>query len=209
MSIAQSDYTLSGSYTFTTASIDFSIDEKYANCSFEDSCDFESGPCHWEFIDTDSSTIITDPSGNSFLNGAVAEGSLNHVTTLWRTTVNDSYCGLSFVYKAESALLQVSMEGLGEVWSSGVVMMTTSLLQWESITVYMDVKGVEHVDKRLLAFEMVVAVDGASGSVAVDNVTLHPCVNCEAKGNMSSVCEALFSSTKCHGQHMMYIDVST
>ena len=174
---------LSGSYTFTTASIHFSINEKYTNCSFEDSCDFESGPCHWEFIDTNSSTISTDAIGNSFLNGMVPKGDLNHVTELWRTAVNDSYCGLSFVYQVESALLQVSVEGLGEVWSSGVVTATTSLSQWESVTAYMDVKGVEHMDVRLLVFEMAVA-KGASGSVAVDNITLHPCVNCEAKGEI-------------------------
>ena len=166
----------------------FDIDEKYANCSFEDSCDFESGPCHWELLDTKGSKISTDADGNSFLSGvAPPGGELSHATKLWRTAVNDSYCGLSFAYRVEGALLHVSVEGLGEVWSSGIVMTTDSLPpQWESVTVYMDVKGVEHTDLRLLAFETV-AVGEASGSVAVDNITLHPCVNCEAKGDKSCV----------------------
>ena len=87
----------------------------------------------------------------------------------------------------------MSVDGLGTVWSSALMGVAGEPSSWQQVTVYIDVQGVEHLGSRGVVFEMVQYDDGMMGEgleeaalgeafVAIDNITLHPCIDCEAKG---------------------------
>lgn len=94
------------------------------------------------------------------------------------------------MYVCSSSLeLQVEVDGLGSVWSSVEVsrLSPPGDAQWTSETVEIDLQAVRVQMNRTLSFvfglsegEDPLATD--TRFVAVDNITLHPCIDCSAPG---------------------------
>ena len=199
VAIAQSDYKHEGVSVSDSISIRFVISERFQNCSFSSSCDFEADSCSWRLNNQTNIFINATETNNSFL-VAYPPSSFSSSTVIeaWRHIINDSYCGLSFQYLARRTELQVTVDGLGTIWNSELAPPSSSNEEaWQSATVFIDIEGVEQLSGRGVEFEMVVYDDGAMGEgvqetipdevfVAVDNVTLNPCVDCQAKGNKNS-----------------------
>ena len=195
--IAQADYKHQGVSLTDTLSIRFLIGERFQNCSDRSSCGFEINQCNWD-IKNQSNIFINKTEENSFLVAYPPSSSTSSfVSNLWRYIINDSYCGVSFQYMLQRAELQVAVDGLGTIWNSeleATMSPSDGTASWESVTVFIDVDGVESLAGRGVEFEMVVYDDGVMGEgvpemrsndvfVAVDNITLNPCVDCQAKGN--------------------------
>lgn len=86
--------------------------------------------------------------------------------------------------------LHVSVSGLGVVWSSyssqDTPTFVSSNTSWVGVSVFIDVGSVEMMSGRNVTFEMVAMTtaddDLSDYFVAIDNVTLHPCIDCQAQG---------------------------
>ena len=107
--------------------------------------------------------------------------------------VNDSFCAVSFSYICPASLeLQAVVSGLGSIWSS-VEVSDLSLggsrpsSSWVQETVEIDLQGVGIEVNRSLSF-MISLAEGedvqtsTGGYAALDNITLHPCIDCSAPG---------------------------
>ena len=75
------------------------------------------------------------------------------------------------------------------VWSSIAAMddalsYANSSEIWKTASIYIDIQGTEMRPTREIMLEMVVNEVGVDNVkfVAIDNITLHPCVDCEAQG---------------------------
>ena len=105
------------------------------------------------------------------------------------TVINEDYCAVSFAYGVSSQTeLQVLVQGLDRVWSS--VTTPTRTAGWSSSTVQIDLQDVEVMANRSLSF---LARLGSESYAALDNITLHPCIDCETPGmSAMSVLRILF-----------------
>ena len=168
-----------------TVSIPFIISEKFENCSDIKSCSFDNGLCDWTA--SDQSNLAVDVSGNKFLETKPSSQDSDETIEVMHSVINDSYCGLSFLYKTtDNVDLRVSVDGLGVLWSTAVVeelaaiVQKNASLEWQEVSLYIDVLAVEMMVGRRLVMEGVGLSSDAA--VSIDNVTLHPCVDCQAKG---------------------------
>ena len=119
----------------------------------------------------------------------------------------------------ERTELQVAVDGLGTIWNSQLVATMSpneGVTSWESATVFIDIEGVESLAGRGVEFEMVVYDDGVMGEgtpemrpndvfVAVDNITLNPCVDCQAKGNDDLYSNITFSLVLIFSLYRMFM----
>lgn len=95
--------------------------------------------------------------------------------------INDDYCGISFAYGVSSDTeMLVMVEGLGSIWSS---MARPTVPGWTNLTVLIDLQDVQVLGNRSISF---VARFAASSYAALDNITLHPCIDCATPGTRSN-----------------------
>ena len=169
-----------------TITIPFIVSEKFENCSDLKSCQFENGPCDW--TTGDQSKLTTDSMGNKYVLTTIPDQNSKQNIEVMHRVINDSYCGINFLYQTQQgADLTVSVDGLGTLWSTSVeelvdtvTLQTNSSVGWHEVSLYVDVMGVEVMNGRRVVFEGV-----TGGQVSIDNVTLHPCVDCQAKGTVT------------------------
>lgn len=173
------------------------IAEFFENCSYVKSCDFENGPCDWKLSDQLDSSIKETESNSYLYSEPLVDTSFwtSNSFTIGHSIINDSYCGLSFsLMKSIGIELHVLVSGLGMVWSSYSLHETntyvSSNVTWRDVSVFIDVSSVEIMSGRNVTFEMVPMMAGdddlSDSFVAIDNVTLHPCVDCEAQGSTTN-----------------------
>ena len=109
--------------------------------------------------------------------------------TIATTTITDNHCAISFAYVASLVEMQITIEGLGSIWSS----LTDSpegleTPRWEREVVEIDLQGAMILNNRTLTFvaDMTEAFGEAGadggGYFALDNITLHPCSDCNTPG---------------------------
>ena len=201
--IVSADYKNIGNSLSKLFTISFVIAEFFENCSYIKSCDFENGPCDWRLSDQSDSSIKEIESNSYLYSEPLVDASLSTSSfIIGHTIINDSYCGLSFSLMKSNVELQVLVSGLGVVWSSYSLQDTTTYVSsnttWRDVSVFIDVGSVEIMSGRNVTFEMVAMMTGdddlSDSFVAIDNITLHPCVDCEAQG-----------STKLHNIKMILI----
>ena len=95
--------------------------------------------------------------------------------------------------------MQVTLEGLGTIWSS----LTDSpegleTPRWEREVIEIDLQGAMILDSRTLTFvaDMTEAFGEAGmdgeGYFALDNITLHPCLDCNTPGMSVCVCVCVY-----------------
>ena len=161
--------------------------EKIENCSDVRNCQFDNGACDWRLSEQSDSVIIADNLGNFFLRTRPFSANSNAILKIADTEINNSYCGVSFLYKTHKSDIQISVEGLGVIWSTAVEeefdpgVNTSSV--WQGASLYIDVLGVERRESRKLFIELLLSdLSGNTEAMALfDNITLHPCVDCQAK----------------------------
>ena len=141
---------------------------------------------------TDSSLppSLSSTSGQ-YLYSTYLRGS-TRTAQLSSAVVNDSFCAVSFVYVCQDSLeLQVLVDGLGSIWSSvevsGLLPPGGAGMSWTSETVEIDLQAVGLQANRTLSFEFSLAegqdpLATVDRYVALDNITLHPCIDCSAPG---------------------------
>lgn len=106
---------------------------------------------------------------------------------------------MSFTYIQSSSLeLQVLVDGLGSIWSSVEEGSRFSpgrgggVVSWQPETVEIDLQTVGVQSNRTLTFVIGLAEGRQPGSAsteeyaALDNITLHPCIDCSAPGEKQS-----------------------
>ena len=85
--------------------------------------------------------------------------------------------------------MQVTVEGLGSIWTS--LSRTTEgaeALRWEREAVQIDLQGEQILNNRTVTFEVdMMEAFGEAGAddegyFALDNITLHPCTDCNTPG---------------------------
>ena len=170
--------------------INFVISERIENCSYLKYCDFENGVCEWS-LSNQANTSIATLEGNNVLYSKPLIGSNNYLMTVGEQTINDSYCGVNFLLLTSNVNLQVLVTGIGIVWSSWssdshyTTATSKNYSQWRNIAVYLDINQVDAVNERKIILEIFAdnsVLDNDNQYVAIDNITLQPCINCEAKG---------------------------
>ena len=99
--------------------------------------------------------------------------SLQNLTLAMWTTINGSYCRVTFYYYATSGIvLSVhNPSDLGELWDSSEAGLPPD--KWNSVSVHISY----NFDPRV-EFELSFRVSGA-GLLLIDDVALHPCIDCE------------------------------
>ena len=164
------------------------ISEKFENCSYLKFCDFENGPCDWELSNQSNTAIVSRQEAGNYILYSTPQSN-DPIQIIGLRTINDSYCGISFIFQTQNTTLQVSVSGLGTIWSSIAPMDDTESYAnsseiWRTASIYIDVQGTEMRPTREIVLEMVVNEVGVDNVkfVAIDNITLHPCVDCEAQG---------------------------
>lgn len=105
------------------------------------------------------------------------------------TTISDNHCALSFAYVTSLVEVQVTIEGLGSIWTSlSHTSEGVDTLRWEREAVQIDFQGEQILNNRTVTFEvdMMEAFGEAGvddgGYFALDNITLHPCIDCNTPG---------------------------
>lgn len=85
--------------------------------------------------------------------------------------------------------VQVTIEGLGSIWTSlSHTSEGVDTLRWEREAVQIDFQGEQILNNRTVTFEvdMMEAFGEAGvddgGYFALDNITLHPCIDCNTPG---------------------------
>uniref|UniRef100_A0A1X7SE18 Uncharacterized protein n=1 Tax=Amphimedon queenslandica TaxID=400682 RepID=A0A1X7SE18_AMPQE len=196
------------------------IAEFFENCSYVKSCDFENGPCDWKLSDQSDSSIKEIESNSYLYSEPLLDASLSTSNSfiIGHTIINDSYCGLSFsLMKSIDIDLQVLVSGLGVVWSSyslheSTNTYVTSNATWRDVSVFIDVSSVEIMSGRNVTFEMVPAMTGdddlSDTFVAIDNVTLHPCVDCEAQECSCISCIQQCTVSPCQDGNYLSLEVN-
>ena len=106
-------------------------------------------------------------------------------TSIIASNVKDDFCAVSFSYSASMVEFQISVSGLGDIWSSVVVDGDLASRSWVYETVQIDLQSVAIQENRQLSFDVDMfdvfgeaVLDGEDIYFALDNVTLHPCVDC-------------------------------
>ena len=90
------------------------------------------------------------------------------------TTINGSYCRISFYYYATSGIvlsIYNAASTLGELWDSSEAGLLPG--QWNQVNVHISYT----LDPRV-EFDLSFRVSGV-GLIVIDDVTLHPCIDCE------------------------------
>ena len=110
------------------------------------------------------------------LTGQLVSGeysSTQNLTLAMSTTINGSYCRVSFYYYATSGItLSVhNPSSSGELWISSLLSQQPG--QWNLINVHVTYS----FDPRE-EFDLSFRVSGV-GLLLIDDVTLHPCIDCE------------------------------
>lgn len=189
------NYKNNGLVLHKSLTIPFTVSEIFENCSYVKSCYFEDGPCDWKLSDQSNVAVVTDSSGNNYVSAKPSQTNDKSMTII-ETLINDSYCGMNFLYKIQQkSTIRVSVDGLGILWSSDIKdqLGDTDTMQslntsssWKEVSLYIDIMGVEMMSGRMVTVDMVLS-DGGSVNTAemaagLDNITLHPCLDCQAKG---------------------------
>lgn len=175
------NYKGDGTVLHRTLTIPFTVSERFENCSYVKSCDFEDGPCDWTL--SDQSSVVADSTGDKYISAI----SSAQMTNIIQTFINDSYCGINFLYSAQQPVsggytLQVSVDGVGILWSSDDNTIITNS-SWREVSLYIDIMGVQMMPSgRTVSVDMILDNDDIEAVVRLDNITLHPCVDCEARG---------------------------
>ena len=93
-------------------------------------------------------------------------------------TINGSYCRISFYYYATSGItLSVSTPGdRGELWISSESGLSPE--QWNEVSIHVTYS----ISDPRVDFALSLRVDG-TGLVAIDDVSLHPCIDCQTGKN--------------------------
>ena len=198
--VVHSDYLFASSSIQRAALIEFVLLPTTQNCSFPSSCDFESTCTSWQL---DSRSRITDSSPDPFLPPPSDAGhylysayrqSSRATLQIASTIINESFCAVSFLYGCPASLeLQVVVDGLDSVWSSVLVSDFSpgggGRGRLESLvreTAEIDLQAVGILVNRTLTFEISLAEGqnplASTGYAALDNITLHPCIDCTAPG---------------------------
>ena len=106
-------------------------------------------------------------------------------TDIISTNVKDDFCAVSFSYSASMVELQINVDGLRSVWSSIVVDGDTASRGWVYETASIDLQSVAIQENRELSFDVYMFdvfgeadLDGEVIYFALDNITLHPCIDC-------------------------------
>ena len=100
--------------------------------------------------------------------------SMQNLTLAMSTTINGSYCRISFYYYATSGIvlsIYNPASNLGELWDSSEAGLLPE--QWIPVNVHISYS----LDPRV-EFELSFRVSGV-GLLVIDDVTLHPCIDCE------------------------------
>lgn len=100
--------------------------------------------------------------------------SMQNLALVMSTTINGSYCRISFYYYATSGvILSVhNPDSHGELWDSSEAGLSPE--QWNPVNVHISYSS---FDPRV-DFDLSFRVSGV-GLLAIDDVTLHPCIDCE------------------------------
>ncbi len=101
--------------------------------------------------------------------------------TVASTAIRDDYCAVSFRSSSEGVELSVVVDGLGSVWSSLTVNDQGVGSSWLDEVALIDLESVAVLANRRLSFVASLA-EGGSGYVALDDITLHPCIDCNTPG---------------------------
>ena len=119
-----------------------------------------------------------------FLTGSyLYSSSSNPEVTLAASVVNESFCQFSFSYLvAPTAELSVRIRGLGEVWSS-VEAPGSGGPTWLEQSVRVDLRDAEVLPNRTVYFLVRLNAGATSMYAGLDNLTLHPCIDCDTPGN--------------------------
>ena len=202
--VAHSNYLYESSFVQRTALIEFVLLSTSQNCSHPNSCTFD------ESITTDScKTWRLGPNSNitsSSLPSSIISTNGRYIYSTYRprtstslqiasAIINDSFCAISFRYTCPASLeLQVQVSGLGSIWSSVEVSRFPpagtgggATGSWVQESVEIDLQGVGVQVNRSLTF-MISLAEGedvqtsTGGYAALDNITLHPCIDCSAPG---------------------------
>ena len=98
--------------------------------------------------------------------------------------INDDICGVSFSYalSSSSVELMVMVDRLGSIWSSLAVPMVPPSAGWRSRTLQVDIQDVSVLENRSMSFVARFGSLLGVQSVALDNITLHPCTDCATPG---------------------------
>ncbi|XP_019851134.1 PREDICTED: uncharacterized protein LOC109581456 [Amphimedon queenslandica] len=218
--IVSADYKNIGNPISKSFVISFMIAEFFENCSYIKSCDFESGPCDWKLSDQSDSSIKEIESNSYLYSEPLLDASLSTSNSfiIGHSIINDSYCGLSFsLMKSIDIDLHVLVSGLGVVWSSYSLHESTntyisSNVTWRDVSVFIDVSSVEIMSGRNVTFEMVPVMTGdddlSDTFVAIDNVTLHPCVDCEAQECSCISCIQQCTVSPCQDGYYLSLEVN-
>ena len=186
--IVNADYKTSGLSVSRMVTIPFIVSEKFENCSYSQLCDFENGFCDWILSDQSDTNIIANKAGNSFLQSTPIAGNNELALEIGQKIINDSFCGLNFWFQTRNSEIQVLVQGLGVIWSSSILedlnpALNTSI--WREVSVYIDIQGAERMGGRMVVMEMVLSDVNINGAVvSIDNVTFHPCIDCQAQGTV-------------------------
>lgn len=200
--MAHSNYLYESSFVQRTALIEFVLLSTSQNCSLPNNCTFD------ESITTDSCKTWRLGPNSNITNSSIpssitsTNGHYIYSTYFPRTSsslqiasaiINDSFCAISFRYICPASLeLQVEVSGLGSIWSSMEVSRfppdrTGATESWVQESVEIDLQGVGVWMNRSLTFTISLAEGedvqtSTGGYAALDNITLHPCIDCSAPG---------------------------
>ena len=99
--------------------------------------------------------------------------SMQNLTLAMSTTINGSYCRISFYYYATSGIVLhvYNPSNLGELWGSSEAGLLPE--QWNPVNVHIGYS----LDPRV-EFDLSIRVSGV-GLLVIDDITLHPCIDCE------------------------------
>lgn len=100
--------------------------------------------------------------------------SAQNLTQALSTTINGSYCRISFYYYATSGIVLSihNPNNLGELWDSSEAGLPPE--QWNAVNGHISYSS---FDPRV-NFNLSIRVSGV-GLLAIDDITLHPCIDCE------------------------------
>lgn len=210
--IVNADYKTSGLSVSRMVTIPFIVSEKFENCSYLQLCDFENGFCDWILSDQSDTNIIANKAGNSFLQSIPIAGNNELTLEIGQKIINDSFCGLNFWFQTRNSEIQVSVQGLGVIWSSSILedlnpALNTSL--WREVSVYIDIQGAERMGGRMVVMEMVLSDVNINGAVvSIDNVTFHPCIDCQAQECSCISCIQQCTTDPCQTGYYLSLEVN-
>ena len=127
-------------------------------------------------------TLVSLLFTGSYLYGEYPDQDIASIT-IASATINDNYCAVAFSYSSNMVELQVKVDGLGSVWSSLTLGGNGASHGWVYEAILIDFESVGILENRNLSFEAdMVDGNGVVAFFAVDNITLHPCIDCSIPG---------------------------